>query len=168
VTAKYQVLNTRFPPGDCIARLQKTIEVPPAIQIMRPQQDTYYGRISGTRFRLWVRGPDVWSTGLVLDGFVEGAAQGSTVKFRSRLHPFVTIFMAFWYLGLLSFAVLLGSARLTDPEGFSFHPVVDALLLILMALFGFAVMKGASIMSRPQAVALSRFLSTTLGADDGP
>ena len=131
-----------------------------------PSEQTFYCRISGRRFRLYVLGPGRLFNMMMpfFFGTVNDSPDGSIIRGRLGVHP-LTFVMLLGYLALAtSMIVFIVGAAVTGWVPFTVHRAILVLVPAVFAAVGVALFKFGIMLGHEQEKAILRFLATKLEA----
>jgi len=122
-------------------KLKEAVEVGPAgskLSVVKKKTDKpYRGEVSAIRFDI-VRQINYRNSFLPrITGQIHPQGSGCTIKVKMQLHPFVLIFMLFWFGILFSIGGTIMANGFDTPGG-SWQGAIP----VLMLLFGYALVMG--------------------------
>jgi hypothetical protein len=168
---KELLYRTVLSPEECLRRIQehsysiRNLFVDP---LRRAPEGTIFTRVQGMRVTLAARGPkyvrNSWE--LAFYGVLEPCDDGTRVRGRFRMHPFVRAFMRLWFGGLYLMVIVVIMITLfsmrTPSSGKS--PIIAVFALGAMGTFGFGLVKLGQILSADQVAAVKRYIEKDLEA----
>ncbi len=165
--------ETSLPAPECRSRLQHYSQADSVWRAFRfDSKGTVYSSIRPSSFRLFARGPMFVRNSFepYFYGSVVEADGRTLIRGCFRMHPFVLVFMAVWFVGVVIIGGLITAVMLYElltghrVSSGNMAPGLAALIGPGMLAFGIGLVALGWRMGRSQRAQIEQFLETTLQA----
>jgi hypothetical protein len=165
------MFHAALPPDEYLRRLREQAKPMTLIRggLFGPPQGTIMAKITGSSICLFACGPRYLYNSFepYFYGTVEPQALGSLIQGRFRVHPFVRLFMAFWFgvLGVAWLSILV--AALLGRLSPGMPPLIALALPAAIALGGFMIVRLCSWLGDGQKKRICEFIEGVTQARKG-
>lgn len=138
-------INTSFSP-EIILSIIQTNTAPRKLFRMTHDHPYFEGEISAERFQI-NRIIHYRNSFLPrITGTITPQENGTKIDIKMKLHPFITVFMAVWFTGVILATLAVLFVLLTKPE----EATIGMLVPLVMLVFGIALVSGGFWFEAPK------------------
>ena len=168
-------LHSPHPPAECASRLSAAIDAENSALLSLAGvfgNKPFLGRVTETSLHLRKRIAYRNSFQSMFSGTMRPSNGGTVITGDFAMHPFVIVFMAVWFCGVLGIGGTLAIATIAhlfsgaEPRGD--HDWLGIVAPVGMAIFGVALVAVGRYIARQEAQFITDFLTRTLDAAPNP
>lgn len=177
-------LTTSMPIDECLNKLEASSEKHSMFgQFLQYSYPNYPSsgkpeiKIHGNKFRLFIKFEKLLNQNsfhTFFYGELSPSVNGTIVKGKFKMHPFIRAFMAIWFGGaiigggvifIVSLIHLLGLGAIVGGT-YEGNPIWGVIIVPLFIAFGYGLVKFGKSLSKKEEEHLVKFLKSTLNATD--